>query len=66
VTVYARYLSEFFQRHHPDFYCASVSPHLEEAVGHLNVTAWGWQWIANLHSHVFCAEHSFALMRTQR
>jgi hypothetical protein len=51
---------------YPDFYWASVSPHLEEAVGYLNVTAAGRQWIANLHSHVFCAEHAFALMGPQR
>jgi hypothetical protein len=51
---------------YPDFYWASVSPHLEEAIGYLNVTAAGRQWIANLHSHVFCAEHAFALMGPQR
>ena len=51
---------------YPDFYWTSVSPHLEEAVGYLNVTAAGRQWIANLHSHVFCAEHAFALMGPQR
>lgn len=51
---------------YPDFYWNSVSPHLEEAVGYLNVTAAGRQWIANLHSHVFCAEHSFGLMGPQR
>ena len=50
----------------PDFYWTSVSPHLEEAVGYLNVTASGRQWIANLHSHVFCAQHAFALMGPQR
>jgi hypothetical protein len=51
---------------YPDFYRTSVSPHLEEAVSYLNVTAAGRQWIANLHSHVFCAEHAFALMGPQR
>ena len=51
---------------YPDFYWTSVSPHLEEAIGHLNVTAAGRQWIANLHSHVFCTEHAFALMGPQR
>ncbi len=50
----------------PDFYWNSVSPHLKEAVAHLNVTAAGRQWIANLHSHVFCAEHAFTLMGPQR
>ncbi len=51
---------------YPDFYWTSVSPHLTEAVAYLNVTASGRQWIANLHSHVFCAEHSYALMGPQR
>ncbi len=51
---------------YPDFYWANVSPHLTEAVSYLNVTADGRQWIANLHRHVFCAEHSFALMGPQR
>ena len=50
----------------PDFYWTSVSPHIQDAVGYLNVTASGRQWLANLHSHVFCAEHSFALMGPQR
>ncbi len=51
---------------YPDFYWTSVSPHLTEAIAHLNVTAAGRQWIANLHSHVFCAEHAFTLMGPQR
>ena len=51
---------------YPDFYWNSVSPHLEEAIAYLNVTVAGRQWIANLHSHVFCAEHAFALMGPQR
>jgi hypothetical protein len=51
---------------YPDFYWNSVSPHLKEAIAYLNVTAAGRQWIANLHSHVFCAEHAFALMGPQR
>src|SRR5215213_7718022 len=51
---------------YPDFYWNSVSPHLKEAIDYLNVTAAGRQWIANLHSHVFCAEHAFALMGPQR
>lgn len=50
----------------PDFYWTNVSPHLEEAIAYLNVTAAGRQWIANLHSHVFCAQHAFSLMGPQR
>jgi hypothetical protein len=51
---------------YPDFYWSSVAPHIKQAVAYLNVTASGRQWIANLHSHIFCAEHSFALMGPQR
>ena len=51
---------------YPDFYWNTVSPHLTEAVGYLNVTAEGRQWVANLHSHVFCTEHHHALMGPQR
>jgi hypothetical protein len=51
---------------YPDFYWRSVSPYLKEAVSYLNVTASGRQWIANLQSHIFCAEHCFALMGPQR
>jgi hypothetical protein len=52
--------------HYPDFYWTSVSPHLKEAIRYLNVTSSGRQWIANLHSHVFCAEHAFSLMGPQK
>jgi hypothetical protein len=51
---------------YPDFYWKTVSPHLGEAMAYLNVTADGRQWIANLHSHVFCAQHAFALMGPER
>ena len=51
---------------YPDFYWSTVSPHLDEAIRFLNVTAAGRQWIANLHNHVFCAEHAFTLMGPQR
>src|SRR5829696_5267986 len=47
---------------YPDFYWSSVSPHLNEAVAFLNVTASGRQWIASLYSHVFCTEHELSLM----
>ena len=47
---------------YPEFYWRSVAPHIGQAVVYLNVTASGRQWIANLHNHVFCAEHSSCLM----
>lgn len=43
-----------------------VSPHLDEAIGYLHVTAAGRQWIVSLHGPVFFAEHAFALMGPQR
>jgi hypothetical protein len=51
---------------YPDFFWSSVSTHIEETIRYLNVTTSGRQWIANLHSHVFCAEHSYSLMGPQR
>ena len=51
---------------YPEFYWHSVAPHIQHGIAYLNVTASGRQWIANLHSHIFCAEHSFALMGPQR
>ena len=51
---------------YPEFYWSSVAPHIKHGLAYLNVTASGRQWIANLHSHIFCAEHAFALMGPQR
>jgi hypothetical protein len=51
---------------YPDLYWNHISPHLGEAIAHLNVTASGRRWIAGLHSHVFCAEHELSLMGPQR
>ena len=51
---------------YPDFYWKRISPHLSEAFAYLNVTTAGRLWIANLHSHVFCVEHSLALMGPER
>ena len=47
---------------YPELHWRSVAPHIGQAVAYLNVTASGRQWIANLHNHVFCAEHSSWLM----
>jgi hypothetical protein len=51
---------------YPEFYWDSVSPHLDEAIAFLNVTASGRQWIASLYCHVFCTEHKVSLMGPQR
>jgi hypothetical protein len=41
----------------PGFYWNTVSAHLEQGMKYLSLTASGRQWIANLHNHIFNAEH---------
>jgi hypothetical protein len=50
---------------YPAFFWNSVSRHIGAAMTYLNATTSGQQWIANLHNHVFCAEHSYHLMGPQ-
>jgi hypothetical protein len=50
---------------YPTFFWESVSPHLDEGIKYLNMTASGRQWIANLHHHVLCAERAQRLMGPQ-
>jgi hypothetical protein len=50
---------------YPSFYWNSVSKHLDQGVKYLNLTASGRQWIANLHHHVYCAEHGRRFMGPQ-
>jgi hypothetical protein len=50
---------------YPGFFWNSVSTHIGEGIKYLNLTASGRQWIANLHSHVLCAEHASLLMGPQ-
>jgi hypothetical protein len=42
---------------YPTFFWKSVEPYIGDAVGYLNLTSEGRQWVANLHSHVFAVEH---------
>lgn len=42
---------------YPTFYWKVVSPYIQDALGYLRVTQEGKQWIANLYSQVFAAEH---------
>ncbi len=49
----------------PGFYWNTVSMHVEEGMKYLSLTASGRQWIANLHNHIFNAEHSNWLMGPQ-
>ncbi len=41
-----------------NFYWEQVSPYIQDALTYLRLTDGGKQWIANMHSHVFDAEHS--------
>jgi len=40
------------------FYWERVSPYIKDALQYLRLTEDGKQWIANMYSHVFDAEHS--------
>jgi hypothetical protein len=44
------------------FYWDSVNPFIQDALVYLRMTEDGKQWIANMHSHVFDAEHGDAKM----
>jgi len=50
---------------YPQFYWKNVSPQIQTAIGYLNVTSSGRQWIANLHSNVFRAEREMNLSGPQ-
>ena len=50
---------------YPSFFSQSVSGHIAEGVKYLSITASGRQWVANLHNHVWCAEHGQWLMGPQ-
>jgi hypothetical protein len=42
---------------YPAFFWDSVEPYIGDALGYLELTIEGKQWIANLYSHVFTIEH---------
>jgi hypothetical protein len=50
---------------YPQFYWKSVSPHIQTAIGYLNMTSSGRQWIANLYGNVFRAEREIPLSGPQ-
>jgi hypothetical protein len=50
---------------YPQFYWNMISPHIQDAIRYLNVTARGRQWIANLYSNVFRAERDVRLSGPQ-
>jgi hypothetical protein len=45
------------RKNYASFYWNSVSPYIQDALLYLRLTEDGKQWIANMHSHVFDAEH---------
>jgi hypothetical protein len=50
---------------YPQFYWNNISPHIQAAIGYLNVTASGRWWIAGLYSNVFRAERELHLSGPQ-
>lgn len=42
---------------YPQFFWSRVEPYIGDALGYLELTIEGKQWIANLYSHVFAIEH---------
>jgi hypothetical protein len=42
---------------YPNFFWRQVSPYIQDARRHLQVSQEGRQWLANLHAHVFTTEH---------
>ena len=45
------------RKNYASFYWESVNPYIQDAVQYLRLTDDGKHWIANMHSHVFDAEH---------
>jgi len=50
---------------YPQFYWNKISPYIQAAIGYLNVTSSGRQWIAGLYSNVFRAERELHLSGPQ-
>jgi hypothetical protein len=42
---------------YPAFFWSRVEPYIGDAIGYLELTMEGRQWVANLYSHVFAIEH---------
>jgi hypothetical protein len=50
---------------YPQFYWNSVAPNIQTAIGYLNMTSSGRQWIANLYGNLFRAERDISLSGPQ-
>jgi hypothetical protein len=46
------------RKSYASFYWDSVNPFIQDSLMYLRLTEDGKQWIANMHSHVFDAEHN--------
>jgi hypothetical protein len=45
------------RKNYASFYWNTVRPFIQDALSYLRATEDGKQWISNMHSHVFDAEH---------
>ena len=45
------------RKNYAAFYWNTVRPYIQDALNYLRATELGKQWVANMHSHVFDAEH---------
>lgn len=48
------------RKNYARFYWEQVNPYIQDALSYLRLTEDGKQWIANMHSHVFEAEHAYS------
>jgi hypothetical protein len=51
---------------YPQFYWNSVAPHIQTAIGYLNMTSSGRQWVANLYGNLFRAERYISMSGPQQ
>jgi hypothetical protein len=51
---------------YPAFFWSRVEPYIGDAIGYLELTMEGRQWVANLYSHVFAIEHDRRRIGPQR
>jgi len=51
---------------YPQFYWNSVAPHIQTAIGYLNMTSSGRQWVANLYGNLFRAERDISMSGPQQ
>lgn len=52
---------EDLRRSYPDFFWKTVDRHIQPAIGYLEATREGREWVASLYSHVFSEQHRATL-----